>query len=358
MTTLYVLSKSEVKINAVVESGFCSIFGKIEYVDKSMYEDAEKVIEQPFNNGGQKVCRGRILTFLEKQKLTEMDWVLSIENYILHENSEAFDVCHVELYNDDHYEYVDGPRAKFPYSFYEKLIQEKSIMSGNEVIGYARTVGNIVKQVKEQEGINVSDKDWINLFNEFDRKDQIVATLCRINFKNYLHRQTKTYHDFPKKGIEFDHVIELFSNSMHVGMIKWAFRNYFREINSTNTVFVGLEARGFPIASFFSCIFNCPFIMIRKKDKLPGEVYTESYGKEYGKDVFEIQKNAINPGSNVIIVDDVVATGGSLVGAHTIVQKFCPTSVRFFVMAQIDLCLDDRKKTMGKLEEALNIFFF
>jgi adenine phosphoribosyltransferase len=86
---------------------------------------------------------------------------------------------------------------------------------------------------------------------------------------------------------------------------------------------VGLDARGFILGSVLAERFNCGFVTMRKFGKLGGDdCYSEQYGKEYGKDAFEIVKTIMKPDKNVLIVDDILATGGTLNAAKVLCDKF------------------------------------
>lgn len=84
---------------------------------------------------------------------------------------------------------------------------------------------------------------------------------------------------------------------------------------------VALEARGFLIGPALSARLNIPFIPIRKKGKLPGEVISQSYSKEYGDDFLELQTRVIKNGQKVLILDDLIATGGSAKAAGQLVKR-------------------------------------
>ncbi len=95
---------------------------------------------------------------------------------------------------------------------------------------------------------------------------------------------------------------------------------YLQEKHSQIDVIVGLDSRGFLLGPWIAAELNCAFVPIRKKGKLPGKTITVTYQKEYGDDLFEIQKDAITEGQKVIILDDLIATGGSAVAAGQLVQ--------------------------------------
>lgn len=86
-------------------------------------------------------------------------------------------------------------------------------------------------------------------------------------------------------------------------------------------VVCGLDSRGFLFGLLIAAEFNIPFVPLRKKGKLPGEVYSQEYQLEYGTDKLEIQKGAIENGQTVLIVDDLLATGGTMECACKLIEK-------------------------------------
>ena len=87
------------------------------------------------------------------------------------------------------------------------------------------------------------------------------------------------------------------------------------------TKVVGIESRGFIFGALIAQKLNAGFVLLRKKGKLPGEVVSEEYELEYGTDVIEIHKDSIQSGDNVLVVDDLVATGGTILAAINLVKK-------------------------------------
>ncbi|OAL22835.1 hypothetical protein AYO22_06743 [Fonsecaea multimorphosa] len=152
----------------------------------------------------------------------------------------------------------------------------------------------------------------------------------------------KTYPDFPKvrnppwpleafvlsawvkKGILFEDILPLFaSHTLHEDLIR-AFELQIAESlgpNNIPDVIVGLDARGFLFGPTLALRFGAGFVPVRKAGKLPGEIETAEYQKEYGTDTFAMQTCAIQPGQKVLVVDDLIATGGSAAAAGTLVEK-------------------------------------
>ena len=94
-----------------------------------------------------------------------------------------------------------------------------------------------------------------------------------------------------------------------------------------------MDARGFLLGPLVAMRLGAAFVPVRKQGKLPGECVSAVYEKEYGKDVFEMQKDAVKPNARVIIIDDLIATGGSAGAAGELVKKCGATTIEYvFVM--------------------------
>ena len=86
-------------------------------------------------------------------------------------------------------------------------------------------------------------------------------------------------------------------------------------------VLVGIESRGFLVAAPLALTLGLGFVMIRKRGKLPGDIITHNYDLEYGSDTIEIQADAIKPGARVVVCDDLLATGGTMVAAINLLRS-------------------------------------
>jgi adenine phosphoribosyltransferase len=134
-----------------------------------------------------------------------------------------------------------------------------------------------------------------------------------------LKRYIREVPDFPKPGILFYDITTLLQNPlamrMTVDRFVWMFAE--RQIQKV----VGIESRGFMFAPIVAYNLNAGFVPVRKPGKLPYETIRESYDLEYGKDSVEMHKDAIQPGEHVLIVDDLVATGGTALAAARLVES-------------------------------------
>lgn len=129
----------------------------------------------------------------------------------------------------------------------------------------------------------------------------------------------RTIVDFHKPGIMFRDVTTLFSNPRGFRMaIDQLLHPYAGE---RIDVVVGLEARGFILGGAVAHQLGTGFVPVRKKGKLPGTVISEAYTLEYGEAVVEVHDDAIAPGQNVLIVDDLLATGGTAEAGIKLVER-------------------------------------
>ncbi|XP_072039881.1 adenine phosphoribosyltransferase-like [Amphiura filiformis] len=126
--------------------------------------------------------------------------------------------------------------------------------------------------------------------------------------------------DFPKPGILFRDIFPLFKDPALLNDLILLLVEHIKERHEKVDVIVGLEARGFLFGPMIAQHLNAAFVPIRKKGKLPGECVKVEYTLDYGTDVFEAQKNAVQPGEKVIIVDDLIATGGTMDAACQLIS--------------------------------------
>ena len=128
----------------------------------------------------------------------------------------------------------------------------------------------------------------------------------------------KVVPDFPKPGIQFIDISPLLASPADFSKVIKRFEQ--RYLSESIDVIVGLESRGFLIGAVLAHKMGLPFVMIRKPGKIPGETLEVSYAKEYGVDKLQIQKGSLKSGQKVLLVDDLLATGGSLIAAAQLVR--------------------------------------
>lgn len=138
----------------------------------------------------------------------------------------------------------------------------------------------------------------------------------------FLLEHLRSIPDFPTKGINFRDVTTLFKNAECLRIMEEELYQIYKDKGITKIV--GIESRGFVMASALAIRLNAGIVLCRKPGKLPAETVQESYTKEYGEDTIEIHKDAINENDVVLLHDDLLATGGTMKAAYNLVQKFKP----------------------------------
>ena len=134
---------------------------------------------------------------------------------------------------------------------------------------------------------------------------------------SYAASLIRTIPDWPTPGITFKDVTPLLSDAKAMKSVVQSIADLGKDVD----VVVGIEARGFILASAVANELNKGFVPIRKKGKLPYKTYEQEYGLEYGSGTLEIHIDAIKPNQEVLLIDDVLATGGTLIGATKLIDK-------------------------------------
>lgn len=136
-----------------------------------------------------------------------------------------------------------------------------------------------------------------------------------MNIKDHI----RSIPDFPKPGILFYDISTLLAHAD-------AWQETVRQLSDAvrphkPDLLVGIESRGFLVAAPLALSLGLGFVMIRKRGKLPGDIITHSYDLEYGTDTIEIQADAIKPSARVVVLDDLLATGGTMAAAISLLRR-------------------------------------
>lgn len=149
-----------------------------------------------------------------------------------------------------------------------------------------------------------------------------------------LKLSLRKFPNFPSEGILFEDFLPIFANPDLFAKLLEAFKLHLKDVKVD--YIVGLESRGFLFGPALALQLNAGFIPVRKPGKLPGPTLSASFQKEYGSDVFEIQEGVIPEGSTVIIVDDILATGGSASAAGELVTKAGGKILEYLFVMELD----------------------
>ena len=134
-----------------------------------------------------------------------------------------------------------------------------------------------------------------------------------------LARALRTIPDYPKKGIQFRDITTLLGDAEAFRHAVDALTDPFRNMGITKVA--GIEARGFILGGAIAHQLKAGFVPLRKRGKLPGETYAVEYALEYGVDAMEMHRDALIEGEKTMLVDDLIATGGTAIAAVDLLRR-------------------------------------
>ena len=148
-----------------------------------------------------------------------------------------------------------------------------------------------------------------------------------------LEDYVRTIPDFPEPGIMFRDITTILSDA---DGLKLAIDEMQKTLDGVDfDVIAGAESRGFIFGAAIAYNMHKPFILIRKKGKLPCETVEQSYDLEYGQATIEVHKDAVEPGQKVIIIDDLIATGGTVEAAAKLIEKLGGEVVKMVFLMEL-----------------------
>ena len=160
----------------------------------------------------------------------------------------------------------------------------------------------------------------------------------------HLKKLIREVPDFPKKGILFYDITTLLRDKVGFATLIDALSEHY--LNSNIDLVLGIEARGFIFGPALAYRLNAGFVPIRKPGKLPAQTVRWTYQLEYGSDTLEIHQDAVSPGQRVIIVDDLLATGGTANACVQLAKSLGANIAGLGFVVELDF-LDGRKKFDG-----------
>ncbi|HET9061448.1 MAG TPA: adenine phosphoribosyltransferase [Acidimicrobiales bacterium] len=156
--------------------------------------------------------------------------------------------------------------------------------------------------------------------------------------------------DFPKAGVTFKDITPLLADAKAFSAVISALAAPFEDLRIDKVI--GVEARGFIIAAPVAYHLGAGFVPVRKKGKLPASVYSDTYELEYGFDTLEVHTDSLEPGERALVVDDVLATGGTAAATCRLVEKLGGEAVGFGCVIELGF-LNGRDKLGELAVEAL-----
>ncbi|ORZ35250.1 adenine phosphoribosyltransferase [Catenaria anguillulae PL171] len=148
--------------------------------------------------------------------------------------------------------------------------------------------------------------------------------------------------DFPLPGILFRDLFPVFRDPLALEALVSHLVTHLLSLPTKPDLIVGIDARGFLLGPILALRIGAGFAPVRKRGKLPGEVVSTTYEKEYGPDVVEFQKDAVKKGMNVVVVDDLIATGGSAKAAGDLVGQLGGKVLEYLFVIELEF-LQGRK---------------
>ena len=168
-----------------------------------------------------------------------------------------------------------------------------------------------------------------------------------------IAERVRNIPDFPKPGIQFKDITPVLADGrLFAGAIELLTHNH---VPGTIDAVVGIDARGFIFAAAAAMKLQTGFVPIRKKGKLPFETHEASYDLEYGSNTVAIHTDAVKPGSRVLLVDDLLATGGTAGAAIVLLQKIGATIVEASFLIELGF-LTGRSKLDGVPVRSLVVY--
>ncbi|KAK0734186.1 phosphoribosyltransferase-like protein [Lasiosphaeria miniovina] len=175
--------------------------------------------------------------------------------------------------------------------------------------------------------------------------------------KMSLYGALKRFPDFPIPGINFIDILPLFQDpNIHRTLLRaleLQVLQFGADVAGAGNaalakpdVIVGLDARGFLFGPSLALQLNASFVPVRKRGKMPGPCVEAAYEKEYGTDYFQMQEGAVKPGQKVLVVDDIIATGGSAAAAGSLVKQLGGDLIGYLFILEIPF-LKGRDKLDG-----------
>ena len=147
------------------------------------------------------------------------------------------------------------------------------------------------------------------------------STCEPVSYSRYLRQHIRTVPDWPAPGVQFRDITPLLQNPKVFRVLIDALVHRYMDEALRPDVVAGLDARGFILGAVVAYELNVGFVPIRKKGKLPFTTVQETYELEYGSATVELHTDAVKPGDRVLLIDDLIATGGTMMAGKKLLEK-------------------------------------
>lgn len=282
---------------------------------------------QPYGLSSTKECALRRMIGLSQiTSLTKPDYLVAIENGLVKVDCSYYDIC-VTLVYDIAQDCLACHEGNFTVPVpkdHQDLIEGLTWVDGGKR-GFTQTFGHALEERLAAKGHTIDPTNWMATHSTMSRVDQIVLSLRTPTnsrtMKDLLPLMISYSEDFPKPGIRFANLMPLFSNRFFSDSWIQCLTNHSSVDMRRVTHVMGPELRGSLMAIQLAYAFKIPFVPLRKAGKLPPPVIAQEFTKEYGKDTLAIPADRLTKCDCVLIVDDVLATGGTLAAAGALVES-------------------------------------
>lgn len=157
--------------------------------------------------------------------------------------------------------------------------------------------------------------------------------MMHTNPTDYIRKTIRSVPDWPKPGVVFRDITPVLQNPRAFRVLIDHF--VYRYMGKRLDLVAGIDARGFIVGSVLAYELNVGFVPVRKKGKLPHQTVAEEYSLEYGNATVEMHTDSVRPGQRVLLIDDLIATGGTMVAASRLLQRLGANAIE--AAAMIDL---------------------
>ena len=161
------------------------------------------------------------------------------------------------------------------------------------------------------------------------------AASISLSVSDYLREHIRTVPDWPSPGVQFRDITPLLQNPKVFRILVDAFVHRYMDKDMRPDVVAGLDARGFILGAVIAHELNVGFVPIRKKGKLPFTTVQETYELEYGSACVELHTDAVHQGQRVLLIDDLIATGGTMIAGIKLLQRLGATVMECAVIVDL-----------------------